>query len=257
MPSIVYFLSNWGSTNYEMVIENRFFCQLQFGQVCSQTLKSIIVNEWRREVNSSCGTSGKARWRIQSELHIICCGFWPWTLDLMFQIESQVLSSDFFSGHAESLPWMLLQWGQFSWFSWKCSTGFFFCSCSECRSFLTKPYLPVSVPVGGRKENTKQLESFLFRWTSGLRGFITNLQGPSRFILPLSLLLSPLCLCLHSPVFFSLPASYIRATASIVPPSTVTNWHAEFSTGTLNHRDQGCRESSFISSPFGNCLCSS
>lgn len=96
MPSIVYFLSNWGSTNYEMVIENRLFCQLQFGQVCSQTLKSIIVNEWRREVNSSCGTSGKARWRIQSELHIICCGFWPWTLDLMFQIESQVLSSDFF-----------------------------------------------------------------------------------------------------------------------------------------------------------------
>lgn len=160
------------------------------------------MNEWGREVNFSCGTSGKARWRIQSEQQIICCGSWPWTLDLVFHIESQMLSSDYFSGHAENLPWMQ----QFFWFSWKCSTGFFSWLCTECRSFLTKLNLPVSVPVGGRKENTKQLESFLFRWTSGLKGFIANLQGLSSFIFPLSLPLFPLCLYPLSPVFFSLSA---------------------------------------------------
>lgn len=65
---------------------------------------------------------------------------------------------------------------------------------------------------------------------------------------PLSSLSTIILLCLPS---------CIRATASVVPSSTVTNWHAEFSTGTLNPRDQAYRESSFISFPFGNCLCSS
>lgn len=56
--------------------------------------------------------------------------------------------------------------------------------------------------------------------------------------------------------FLCLP-SCVRATSSVLPSGTVTNWHAEFSTGTLNPRDQACRQSSFISSPFANCVCSS
>lgn len=102
--------------------------------------------------------------------------------------------------------------------------------------------------VEGEEKKKTTGNSFLFRWTSGLRGFITNPQGPSPALpaVPLSSLILLLCL-----------PSYIRTTASVVPSSTVTNWHAELSTGTLNPRDQAHRESSFISSPFGNCLCSS
>lgn len=113
--------------------------------------------------------------------------------------------------------------------------------------------------IGRRKRKETTGNSFLFRWTSGLRGFITNPQGPSRFILLLSPLFSLPCLYpLSLRYSFTLSlSSCIRATASVVPWSTVTNWHAEFSTGTLNPRDQAYRESSFISSPFGNCLCSS
>lgn len=43
----------------------------------------------------------------------------------------------------------------------------------------------------------------------------------------------------------------------IVSSSTATNWHAAFSSGTLNPGDQAYRESSFISLPLGNCLRSS
>jgi len=57
------------------------FNQVQFGQVCSQTLKSIIVVERGREVNSSHGTSGIASWRIHGELSIFLWGLWPHTLD--------------------------------------------------------------------------------------------------------------------------------------------------------------------------------
>lgn len=104
-----------------------------------------------------------------------------------------------------------------------------------------------------KQQKTTTGNSFLFRRTSGLRGFITNPQGPSPAVpavpaVPLCALFPILLLCLPY---------YIRATASVVSSSTVTNWHAEFSTGTLNPRDQAYRESSFISSPFGNCLCSS
>lgn len=57
--------------------------------------------------------------------------------------------------------------------------------------------------------------------------------------------------------FYSVcPPSYIRAAAAVVPSSADTNWHAQFSTGTFNPKDQAYRKSSFISSPFGNCLCS-
>lgn len=125
MPSMVSFLSNWRSTNYEMAIENRFFCQPQLGQVCSQTLKSIITVERGREVNSSRGTSGKACWRIHSKLQIVHWGLWPRTLDsaairTIFQIQFQntaVIFYFFFPGHARNLS----------------------------RSFLTKLYLPVSL----------------------------------------------------------------------------------------------------------------
>lgn len=71
-----------------------------------------------------------------------------------------------------------------------------------------------------------------------------------------SLPCSPCSSSILSILLLCLPSS-IRPTASVVPSSTVTNWHAEFSTGTLNPGDQAYRESSFISSPFGNCLCSS
>lgn len=91
------------------------------------------------------------------------CGPRPWdsaAIRTIFQIQSQMLSSNF------------------------------------SRSFLTKLCLPVGVAVGRRKrkETTTTGNSFLFRWTSGLRGFITNPQGPSRFILLLSPLLSLPCL---------------------------------------------------------------
>jgi len=214
------FMSNWGGPNYEKAIANRFFCQVQFGQVGSQTLKSIIVVEWRREVNSSRGTSGKACGRTHSELQIVIevCGLTPWIL-------VQFLNS---------VPNVQQQYVYF---------------------FLAKLYFPLTLAVG--RSNTKEKKttgnSFSFRWTSRLRGIITNPQGPSWFILLLSPLLSPFCLY---PLFLCLP-SCVRATSSVLPSGTVTNWHAEFSTGTLNPRDQACRQSSFISSPFANCVCSS
>lgn len=227
MPSMVSFLSNWGSTNYEMAIENRFFCQVQFGQVCSRTLKSIIMVERGREVNSSRGISGKACWRIQSELQIVGWGLWPQTLDFaairtIFQIQSRMLSSDF------------------------------------SRSFLTKLHLPVRVAVGRRKRKEKQQQLEIAFYSDGHLGSEALL--PIRKVPPdlfcYSLLCSP-CRASILSLHYSFLPSCIRATASVVPSSTVTNWHAEFSTGTLNPGDQAYRESSFIPPPFGNCLCSS
>lgn len=97
---------------------------------------------------------------------------------------------------------------------------------------LTKLNSPVCVPVGeGRGKERTTGNSFLFRWTSGLRGFINNPQGPSPAVptVPLSFLYPFLLLRLPS---------YIRTTAFVLPPSTVTNWHAEFSNRTLNPGDQ-------------------
>lgn len=111
--------------------------------------------------------------------------------------------------------------------------------------FSDKVLLACSVAAGRReikKQNKKTPtgNSFWFRWTSGLRGFITN---PHK-VPPL---LSLLCLYpLYPILLLSLP-SYNRATAFVVSSSTVTNWHAEFSSGTLNPGDQAYRESSFIS----------
>lgn len=186
--------------------------------------------EQGREVNSSHSTCGQACWRIHSELQIADWSLWPWTLAFVatrtiFQIQSQMLSSNFIV------------------------------SSSEFKFFLTKFFFSVSMAVGWGKYKTTG-NSILFRWTSGLRGFITNLQGPARFIC-FSLPCSPCCVCILSlPILLFCLPSYIRAAASVVPSSADTNWHAQFSTGTFNPKDWAHRKSSFISSPFGNCLCS-
>lgn len=91
---------------------------------------------------------------------------------------------------------------------------------------------------------------FLFSWTSGLRGFITNLQVPARFIC-YALPCSPCCACLSLPPYFILSALlYIKAAVSVVPSSTVTNWHVEFSTGTFNPGDEAYKRSPFYSLPL-------
>lgn len=111
------------------------------------------------------------------------------------------------------------------------------------RSFLTKLYLPVSL---WKENKMKKQQLEIAFYSDGHLGSEALL--PIRKVPPL-LFLYPLSLSLAS-ILLLRPPSYIRATASVVPSSTVTNWHAEFSTGTLNSRDQAYRESSFISFPL-------
>ena len=117
MPTTVPFLSDGGSRNYETAIKNGFFCQLQFGQVCGETLKSIIAVERGREVNSSGGTSGKACRRIHCELQIVFWGLWPQILDSatkdhFFQIHSQILCSfySFLNYQTDKAPFACIYW---------------------------------------------------------------------------------------------------------------------------------------------------
>lgn len=112
---MISFLSKWGSTNYEMAIENRFFDQRQFEQVSSQTLKSIIMADWGREGSySSCGTSAKTCRRIHSELEIVVALDFEFRCNRdNFHIRFQVLSSIFFCSYLEcfltELVWLLAE----------------------------------------------------------------------------------------------------------------------------------------------------
>lgn len=168
--------------------------------------------EHGREGNSSHSTCGQACWRIHTELQFADQGLWP--LDLGF------CGNTFFR------------------FSPKCLAAMLSYQVQRLDFLLRKFFFHVSMAVGWRKYKTTTGYSILFRWTSGLRGFITNPQGPARFIC-FSLPCYPFCVCILSlpVILFCLP-SYISAAASVVPSSADTNWHAQFSTGTFNPKDQ-------------------